>query len=118
MIDQIANKYFYLHNGQVSYLFYVMENGQLGHLYYGKDLGKLTSADLKYMNIHDNKSSGTVKYSPEINNFSLADRMQEYPVYGTSDFREGALSIECQDEVFYPNFVYQDYEITDPSHES
>ncbi|KRM40521.1 alpha-galactosidase [Lactobacillus hamsteri DSM 5661 = JCM 6256] len=88
-----------------------MENGQLGHLYYGKDLGTLTESDLKYIALHNNKASGTVKYSPDIPKFTLADRMQEYPTYGTSDFREGAISIECGDEILYPDFKYYDYQI-------
>ncbi len=114
MIDVISHKYFYLHNEEVAYLFYVMENGQLGHLFYGKDLGKLTENELKYMTKHDNKASGTVKFSPELQPFTLADRKQEYPVYGTSDFREGAINLEKIDgEVLYPDFKYESYEVKD-----
>ncbi|EEJ71070.1 alpha-galactosidase [Lactobacillus ultunensis] len=112
MISVIDDQYFYLHNEKIAYLFYVMQNGQLGHLYFGKDLGTLTKFDLKYITKHDSKASGTVKYSKDIPGFTLADRMQEYPTYGTSDYREGAINISRNDEVLYPDFQYKGYEIT------
>jgi alpha-galactosidase len=112
MINIIDYRYFYLHNDKIAYLFYVMKNGQLGHLYFGKNLGKLSKFDLEYMTKHDSKASGTVKYSKDISGFTLADRMQEYPTYGTSDYREGAINISRNDEVLYPDFKYQGYKIT------
>ncbi|WP_348636401.1 alpha-galactosidase [Lactobacillus kefiranofaciens] len=112
MIDIISKQYFHLHNEKISYLFYVMKNGQLGHLYYGKDLGDLTEDDLRYIACHNNKASGTVKFAPEFSTFSLADRMQEYPTYGTSDFREGAISLEQGKDILYPDFKYQDYSVS------
>ena len=112
MIDVIDNKYFYLHNGAVAYLFGLLPNHQLEHLYYGEDLGELSKNDLEYMSLHPNKASGTVKYSKKIKNFTLADRMQEFPTYGTSDFREGAVSIENEGAYLYPDFKYDHFEIT------
>ena len=112
MIDVIDNKYFYLHNGAVAYLFGLLPNHQLEHLYYGEDLGELSKNDLEYMSLHPNKASGTVKFSKKIKNFTLADRMQEFPTYGTSDFREGAVSIENEGAYLYPDFKYDHFEIT------
>lgn len=112
MIDVIDNKYFYLHNGAVAYLFGLLPNHQLEHLYYGEDLGELSKNDLEYMSLHPNKASGTVKYSKKIKNFTLADRMQEFPTYGTSDFSEGAVSIENEGAYLYPDFKYDHFEIT------
>lgn len=112
MIDVIDNKYFYLHNKEVTYLFDLLPNQQLEHLYYGEDLGKLSKNDLEYMSLHPNKASGTVKFSKKIKNLTLADRMQEFPTYGTSDFREGAVSIENEDAYLYPEFKYDHFEIT------
>lgn len=111
MIDVIDNRYFYLHNGVVSYLFDLLPNQQLEHLYYGADLGNLDRDDLSYISLHINKASGTVKFSKEIKNFSLADRMQEYPTYGTSDFREGAVSLETGETYLYPDFKYDHFKI-------
>lgn len=112
MIDVIDNKYFYQHNKEVAYLFDLLPNQQLEHLYYGEDLGKLSKNDLEYMSLHPNKASGTVKFSKKIKNLTLADRMQEFPTYGTSDFREGAVSIENEDAYLYPEFKYDHFEIT------
>ncbi|WP_049150661.1 alpha-galactosidase [Lactobacillus gasseri] len=112
MIDVIDNKYFYLHNDAVAYLFDLLPNYQLEHLYYGEDLGELSKNDLEYMSLHPNKASGTVKFSKKIKNFTLADRMQEFPTYGTSDFREGAVSIENEGAYLYPDFKYDHFEIT------
>lgn len=112
MFELIDKKYFHLHNGKISYLFYIMENGELGHLYYGKDLGKLTKEDLAYIQCDRNKSAGIVKYSPAFDKFSLADHQSEFPVYGTSDFREGAISLERDHEFLYPSFEYTDYSIS------
>lgn len=111
MIDVISNKIFYLHNDKVSYLFNVMENKQLGHLYYGKNLGDLEESDLDYLLKHDSKSAGTVKYSPEIKNFTLADHESEYPVYGSSDYREGAIDVYRADEPWYLDFHFENYTI-------
>lgn len=111
MIDVIDNRFFHLHNNKISYVFYVMENGQLGHLYYGQSLDNLTMTDIKYLMTQECKSAGTVKYSAEHGNFTLADRAQEYPVYGSSDFKEGAIDI-CKDEApWYLDFKYSSYMI-------
>lgn len=112
MIDVIGKNLFHLHNEKISYIFYVMQNGQLGHLYYGRVLAELTNEDVAYLKQQDSKSAGTVKYSPQTGNFNLADRMQEYPVYGTSDFKRGAIDVYCQDEPWYLDFKFQNYELT------
>lgn len=112
MIDVIDDKYFYLHNKNVAYLFSLLPNQQLRHLYYGENLGDLSKNDLDYMSLHNNKASGTVKFSKKLKNFTLADYMQEYPTYGTSDFREGAISLESGETYLYPDFKYDHFKIT------
>lgn len=111
MIEIISEKFFHLHNGKISYLFYVMQNGQLGHLYFGEDLGKLSEDDCKYLVTQNSKSAGTVKFSPKMGNFNLADRAQEYPVYGSSDFKEGAIDVSLRDEPWYLDFKYTGYSL-------
>lgn len=112
MID-VFDRYFHLYNDQVSYLFYVMANGQLGHLYYGQSLGTLSEAELAYLADHSNRDAGTTVYDPALadGNFSLADRMQEFPIYGTGDFREGCLTLTQAGSYLYPEFTYVDYQI-------
>jgi len=112
MIELIDNKTFHLHNDKVSYVLTVMANGQLGHLYYGKALGSLTATEVTYLCDQVSRSAGTVKYSPELGDFNLADRAQEYPVYGSSDFRRGALDVYRQNEPWYLDFRYQSHTIS------
>ncbi|WP_239256301.1 alpha-galactosidase [Listeria ilorinensis] len=112
MIEILNEKIFHLYNEKISYIFYIMENQQLGHLYYGGSLGAITAHDLAYFLERENKSAGTVKFSPDSGLFTLADRSQEYPVYGTSDFKEGALDIQVADELWYLDFQYAGYEQT------
>jgi alpha-galactosidase len=113
MIEIIAEKYFHLRNEEISYLFYIMENQQLGHLYYGSSLGKLTEEDIDYLTERTNKSAGTVKYSQDSSLFTLADRAQEYPVYGTSDFKKGTIEVFKGETPLYLDFKVTDYKLTD-----
>lgn len=112
MIELIGDQVFHLHNDKVSYVIAVMANGQLGHLYYGKTLEQVTLAEIDYMRTQASRSAGVVNYAEETGDFSLADRAQEYPVYGSSDFRRGALDVTCDDEPWYLDFSYQSYTIT------
>lgn len=109
-VEVLENKFFHLHNDKISYLFYVMENGQLGHLYYGAFLGELTEDDFRYMLLRESKSAGTVKYSDDL---TLSDRAQEYPVYGSSDFREGAIEVMDGEDYLYLDFKFDSYTIED-----
>lgn len=111
MIDFLFDKFFHLHNGKVSYLFYIMQNGELGHLYYGDELGDLTQGELNYIQDDKNKNAGTTVYSQETGDFSLGDHQSEFPIAGTSDFREGALNIEVNGEYLYPDFKFDNYQI-------
>ncbi|WP_057823716.1 alpha-galactosidase [Lapidilactobacillus concavus] len=111
MIDVISNHVFHLHNEKISYLFYVMQNGQLGHLYFGQKMDKLSDDDISYFLEQNSKSAGTVKYSPQTGNFNLSDRSQEYPVYGSSDFKEGAIDIYREDEPWYLDFKYDHHTV-------
>lgn len=112
MINVIDNQYFHLQNNKISYLFYVMPNQQLGHLYYGQPLGDLSNKDLEYLARKVNKSAGTVKFSADTGQFTLADRGQEYPVYGSSDFKAGALEITEGTTPLYTDFRYKSCRIT------
>ncbi len=113
MIEIIHETYFHLMNQQVSYLFYIMKNKQLGHLYYGAPLGKLTEDDLAYLIERENKSAGTVKFYKDDGLFTLGDRLQEYPVYGSTDFKEGAIEIFKAETPLYLNFQYVSYQLTE-----
>lgn len=102
-------KQFHLTNGQVSYLFYVMKNGHLGSLYFGKALH--TETELTAEREYDFPSTYTSHLEGD-RGFSLETIRQEYPVYGTTDYREPALSICQMNGSHISNFVYKYYSIT------
>lgn len=102
-------KQFHLTNGQISYIFYVMKNGHLGSIYYGEALHPRTDfsniGETLYPNTYSSHYGGDRA-------FSLESIRQEYPVYGTSDYREPAISIFQQNGSHISNFIYQYYSIT------
>lgn len=112
MIQIIDHKYFHLYNKNISYVMYIMPNNELGHLYYGKNLGKLTASDLSYLAFHDNRGAEITEFDPKLKDFSLADRMQEFPIFGSSDYREGAVEIKKGHEYLYPDFKFASYELS------
>lgn len=102
-------KQFHLTNGQISYIFYVMKNGHLGSIYFGEALNISTD----FTNIDSQLYPNT--YSSHIDGdraFSLESLRQEYPVYGTTDYREPALSIIAENGSHISNFIYKYYSIT------
>ena len=113
MIEVINNKVFHLYNEKISYLFYRLKNDQLGHLYYGSRIHNLDWHNIEYLIKKDNKAAGTVKYGIEDRKFTLADTMQEYPIFGTSDYKDGGITLYDDQTPIYPDFVFESYEIKD-----
>lgn len=111
MIEFIGNRYFHLRNENISYIFTILKNGHLGHLYYGQSLDTIGETELDYLAKKDNKSAGTVKYYEDDKLFTLADTAQEYPVNGSSDYRDGAIEIYDQQTPLFLDFKYQSYMI-------
>lgn len=112
MIEVINGNVFHLQNNRISYVFYIMKNDQLGHLYFGNPLGRLSEMDIRYLIERNNKSGGTVKFSQEDGMFTLADQAQEYPVYGSSDFKEGAIDVFHENEPWYLDFKFVRYHLS------
>lgn len=112
MIEIYKNNVFHLYNDKISYVFYILKNGDLGHLYYGKILETSREEDFDYLMEVKNKAAGTVKFYKNDSEFSLQVAKQEYPVYGTSDFRDSALEIYEGLEPIYLDFSYKNHYIT------
>ena len=110
-MEIINNQVFHLSNSKISYIFYVLDNHHLAHLYYGKTIHNFTNENFRYFLSHDNKAAGTVKYSKENTRFTFADTLQEYPVFGISDYKEGGLSIYKGDTPLYLDLQYKSYSI-------
>ncbi|KMO64201.1 hypothetical protein PY99_07770, partial [Lacticaseibacillus rhamnosus] len=94
MIDVTDDHAFHLYNQKISYICALLPNGQLGHLYFGPRLS-LTTADLTYLSQGSSPFAWMANFSDD-QPFALGDAQQEYPVYGTGDFRQGSLSVTKQ----------------------
>ncbi len=94
-------KEFHIFNNNISYVIKVLRNGQLGQLYFGKkirhrdDFGHLMT---QYMYEKD--------YS-----FSLEHLKQEYPCYGTTDYRYPAFEIKQENGSTITEFEYVSHNI-------
>lgn len=102
------NREFHLYNEEVSYIFNVLKNNQLGHLYYGKKIHHRDSfAHLLQLS---NRGMTTCVFEGDME-FSLENIKQEFPSYGTTDFRFPAHQIKQQNGSNITNFEYVGYEI-------
>lgn len=82
---------FHLTNGNISYIFRVMEKTKvLEHLYFGSAIRP--RADYDYLIEREVRPSNNLLLGEHT--MSLEHIKQEYPVYGTTDFRYPAIEIE------------------------
>ena len=99
---------FHLTNPYVSYLIRIMENGQLENLYYGKRIRD--REDFSYM--HDETARPHLAVSlPDPSMLSMQYTRQEYPVYGTGDYRTPALTIRQENGSRISVFVYESHTV-------
>lgn len=101
-------KEFHLQGKSYSYIFKVMKNNQLGQLYYGKKIKHRPSFDHLY---EPRFRCDTVNTFPDDTAFSLGTLMQEYPAYGTGDFRYPAYEVKQKNGSRISDFQYQSYQI-------
>ncbi|WP_371018123.1 alpha-galactosidase [Pseudalkalibacillus sp. JSM 102089] len=99
---------FHLQGKDVSYVFHVMKNGQLGQLYFGKKIRN--RSDFSHLSKRESRVTSSYVYDDD-STFSLDLIKQEYPGYGTSDYREPAFQIEHPDGSRISDFTYQSYEL-------
>ena len=99
---------FHLYNNFVSYVIRIMENNQLEGLYYGKRIHDRD--DFSYLHEETMRSQMSVCV-PEPGLLALQYVMQEYPTYGTGDYRSPALTIAQENGSRIVNFVYAGHEI-------
>lgn len=99
---------FHLYNKNISYIFNILENNHLGHLYFGKRIRHRESFEhllqLRSCILAPGVYEGNLK-------FSLETIKQEYPSYGTTDFRNPAFQIEQKNGSRITNFEYQSHKI-------
>ncbi|MUT68258.1 alpha-galactosidase [Paenibacillus sp. NEAU-GSW1] len=99
---------FHLYNEHLSYMIKILDNGQLGNLYYGKRLrdrdtfGHLLEGGLKSLAAYVFENDYY---------FSLQHTKQEYPSYGTTDFRYPAFEIKQENGSAISHFQYESHVI-------
>ncbi len=103
-----GSKTFHLFNGSISYIMTVMRNGHLGQLYFGKairdreDVSHLLEVCERPMTSYIYENDRT---------FSLEHLKQEYPVFGTTDYRQPAIEVCQENGSRISNFEYKGHEI-------
>lgn len=104
-----SSKTFHLHNQEISYIFRVTENQQMEQLYYGAKLPDRENFDYIHAKIHRNFAP--IGESAADPSFSLTHTKQEYPSFGSGDYRVGAFGVAQENGSHVSNFVYQSHEI-------
>lgn len=101
---------FHLYNDTISYLIMILRNGHAGQLYFGKRIRD--KEDFSYFLETCERPMTSCVYETD-RSFSLEQIRQEYPVFGTTDFRQPALEILQENGSRISDFTYCSYTITD-----
>lgn len=101
---------FHLYNDQISYIMKVLKNGQMGQLYFGKRIHD--REDFSYL-LEDLPRPMSSCVFEDSKAFSLDHIKQEYPSYGTGDYRSPAVDVAQQNGSRIINLCYQGYTILD-----
>src|SRR5690554_4955507 len=90
-----GKKLFHIQSKDMSYILDIMDNGQLGHLYWGKKLKNLRKR----------------KRPTDDHSGILTALAQEYPAYGTLDFRFPAYQVQLDNGSTITELRYHSYQI-------
>jgi len=102
------SKEFHLFNNNISYIIKILKNEQLGQLYFGKRVPIKES----YGYLLETVRHATASYPFENDfEFSLEHIKQEYPAYGTTDFRMPAVEVLQPNGSRITNFTYVSHRI-------
>ncbi len=102
-------KTFHLYNDTVSYIMCVLENGHLGQLYCGKAIHD--KEDFSYLLEKIGRPMSSYVYEND-RTFSLEHIKQEYPVYGSTDYRHPAVEILQENGSRIMDFRYESHAIS------
>ena len=101
------NQTFFLNGKHSSYVFRIGEGGYLHHLHFG---GRVGESDLRFL------TEGLfTAFAPAFDDDTSLDSLdtlpQEYPLYGTGDFRETACLIRMRGGNRLARFTYESHEV-------
>ncbi|WP_051348736.1 alpha-galactosidase [Peribacillus kribbensis] len=101
-------KEFHIQGKDFSYIFTILKNNQLGHLYYGKRVHH--SPSFSHLFTSEPKATASCVFEGDIA-FSLDLIKQEYPSYGTTDYREPAYQLFQENGSRITHFEYKSHRI-------
>lgn len=102
------SKTFHIRNRFFSYIMTLMANGQLENLYFGKPIRDRES----FAHLHEEQRRGLSAFNaPAPSKLSLVATKQEYPAYGTTDFRSPAYEVAQQNGSLISGFKYDSHVI-------
>ena len=110
IIFHSRTKTFHLHNDSISYIMTVLENGHLGQLYYGKRIHD--KEDFSYLVEKCGRPMTSYVFEGD-RTFSLEHIRQEYPVYGSTDYRHPAVEVLQENGSRISDFQYTGHTICD-----
>lgn len=101
---------FHLYNEHISYIMTVLENGHLGSVYFGRRIRDREN----FFHFLEKQPRPMSQYVFDNDrSFSLEHIRQEYPVYGTTDYRSPAVEIMQKNGSTITDFRYVGHEITE-----
>lgn len=103
---------FHLYNDEISYVMCVLPNLNIGQLYFGKRIHVMKDPRWMFENVRRSHLSYTTD-DDNYSGISLENTKQEYPSFGTSDFRQGAVELLQKNGSRVSDFKYQSYHILD-----
>lgn len=99
---------FHLQAGNASYVMQVLDGGFLAHVYWGRRVSSYDFANpIQFM---DRGFSGN-PYPSQDRTFSLDTLPQEFPVYGTTDYRSPAIQLQLENGTTITDFRYESHHI-------
>lgn len=103
-----SSQEFHLFNDRISYIIRVLRNDQLGQLYFGRRVSD--RADHSYLVENGYRPMMSYVYDNDYD-FSLGNVKQEYPAYGTTDYRMPAVEVQQPNGSTVTNFRYHSHRI-------
>lgn len=103
-----TSKTFHLYNEAISYIVTIMRNGHLGQVYFGKRIRD--REDFTYFMETCERPMTSYIYEDD-RTFSLEHMRQEYPVFGTTDYRQPAVEVRQENGSRLSDFQYENHEI-------
>ncbi|RDY32184.1 alpha-galactosidase [Lachnotalea glycerini] len=103
---QINNNIITIHTRNTTYQMAVGEFGFLLHLYYGKKI----EGDMSYLVTYNDRGfSGNPYEAKENRSFSMDTLPQEYPCYGTGDYRVTGFNMKNDEGIYGCDLRYQSH---------